>query len=72
MVKFHIANNVVGTETVIDSPTAYEVPLRFAAVFHPAKVNPVRVRLEVAVARDDPTTIFTAVGTVPPPKPFPL
>ena len=71
-VRFHIANKVVGTVTVIESPTANEVPLRFAAVFQPAKVYPVRVIFEVAVARVEPTTILTAVGTVPAPKPFPL
>ena len=38
IVRFHIANKVVGTVTVIESPTANEVPLRFAAVFQPAKV----------------------------------
>ena len=63
---------MVGTVTVTESPTAYEVPLRLAAEFQPAKVYPVRVIFEVAVARLEPTTIFTAVGTVPPPKPFPL
>ena len=71
MVRFHMANKVVGTVTVMDSPTKYDVPLRLAAVFQPAKVKPVLVRFEVTVATEPPIARFTAAGTVPPPKPFP-
>ena len=58
-VRFHIANKVVGTVTVMDSPTKYDVPLRLAAVFQPAKVKPVLVRFEVTVATVPPIARFT-------------
>jgi hypothetical protein len=32
---------------VIDAPTAYDVPVPFARVFHPAKLYPAKSRLPV-------------------------
>ena len=58
---------MVGTVTVIESPTKYEVPLRLAAVFQPAKVKPVRVIDDVGAATLVPGTTFTAAGTLPEP-----
>ena len=58
---------MVGTVTVIDSPTKYDVPLRSEAVFHPAKVRPVRVIVDDAADTRVPGGLFTAAGTVPEP-----
>ncbi len=77
MLRFHIAKSVVEPDAVKVSPGAYEVPLRLAAVFQPAKVKLVRSNVVGAGSKN----VFPAVpvmvlaaGTVEDAEvlPFPL
>ena len=67
-VGLKIANRVTLPVLVYDAPPATCVPVPLAAVFHPAKLNPVLVNpeplLRVNVSDAEPL-VTTAVGTVP-------
>ena len=58
--RFHIAKRVVEPAAVNVSPGRYEVPLRFAAVFHPAKVKLVRSNVVGAGSKN----LFPAVPVI--------